>query len=230
MKTIGLIGGMSWESTAIYYKLLNEMAARRLGGLHSAKLVLFSVDFHEIEQVMTDGRWNDIANTLGSAGLALKNAGADFLVLCTNTMHKVSEEIEKMSGLPLLHIVDVVGQAIQKQNIRKVGLLGTKYTMEMGFYQERLEKGFGVEVQVPDEKNREKINRVIFDELCKGVVRDDSRQAILRIIGALVEAGCQGIILGCTEIPMLVQPGDAKVPLFDTTAIHAQAALERALC
>ena len=213
MKTIGLIGGMSWESTAIYYKLLNEMAARRLGGLHSAKLVLFSVDFHEIEQVMTDGRWNDIANTLGSAGLALKNAGADFLVLCTNTMHKVSEEIEKMSGLPLLHIVDVVGQAIQKQNIRKVGLLGTKYTMEMGFYQERLEKGFGVEVQVPDEKNREKINRVIFDELCKGVVRDDSRQAILRIIGALVEAGCHGIILGCTEIPMLVQPGDAKVPL-----------------
>jgi aspartate racemase len=230
MKTIGLIGGMSWESTAIYYKLLNEMAARRLGGLHSAKLVLFSVDFHEIEQAMTDGRWNDIANTLGSTGLALKNAGADFLVLCTNTMHKVSEEIEKMSGLPLLHIVDVVGQAIQKQNIRKVGLLGTKYTMEMGFYQERLEKGFGVEVQVPDEKNREKINRVIFDELCKGVVRDDSRQAILRIIGALVEAGCQGIILGCTEIPMLVQPGDAKVPLFDTTAIHAQAALERALC
>jgi aspartate racemase len=230
MKTIGLIGGMSWESTAIYYKLLNEMAARRLGGLHSAKLVLFSVDFLEIEQAMTDGRWNDIANTLGSTGLALKNAGADFLVLCTNTMHKVSEEIEKMSGLPLLHIVDVVGQAIQKQNIRKVGLLGTKYTMEMGFYQERLEKGFGVEVQVPDEKNREKINRVIFDELCKGVVRDDSRQAILRIIGALVEAGCQGIILGCTEIPMLVQPGDAKVPLFDTTAIHAQAALERALC
>jgi aspartate racemase len=230
MKTIGLIGGMSWESTAIYYKLLNEMAARRLGGLHSAKLVLFSVDFHEIEQAMTDGRWNDIANTLGSTGLALKNAGADFLVLCTNTMHKVSEEIEKMSGLPLLHIVDVVGQAIQKQNIRKVGLLGTKYTMEMGFYQERLEKGFGVEVQVPDEKNREKINRVIFDELCNGVVRDDSRQAILRIIGALVEAGCQGIILGCTEIPMLVQPGDAKVPLFDTTAIHAQAALERALC
>jgi aspartate racemase len=175
MKTIGLIGGMSWESTAIYYKLLNEMAARRLGGLHSAKLVLFSVDFHDIEQVMTDGRWNDAANILGNAGLALKNAGADFLVLCTNTMHKVSEDIEKISGLPLLHIVDVVGQAIQKQNIRKVGLLGTKYTMEMDFYQERLEERFGVEVQVPDNMDREKIHRVIFDELCKGVVRDDSR-------------------------------------------------------
>jgi len=229
MKTIGLIGGMSWESTAVYYKLLNEMAARRLGGLHSAKLVLFSVDFHEVEQVMTDGRWNDIANILGNAGLALRNAGADFIVLCTNTMHKVSEEIEKTSGLPLLHIVDVVGQAIQKQNIGNVGLLGTKYAMEMGFYQERLEKGFGVEVQVPDKMNREKIHRVIFDELCRGVVRDDSRRAILGIIGTLVEAGCQGIILGCTEIPMLIQPGDAEVPLFDTTAIHAEAALERAL-
>jgi aspartate racemase len=229
MKTIGLIGGMSWESTAVYYRLLNEMTARRLGGLHSAKLVLFSVDFHEIEQILTEGRWNDIASILGNAGLALKNAGADFLVLCTNTMHKVSEDIERTSGLPLLHIVDVVGEAIQKQNIRKVGLLGTKYAMEMGFYQERLEEGFDVEVQIPDEKDREKINRVIFDELCKGVLRDDSREAILRIIQALVEAGCQGVILGCTEIPMLVRPGDADIPLIDTTAIHAQAALERAL-
>jgi aspartate racemase len=229
MKTIGLIGGMSWESTAVYYRLLNEMAARRLGGLHSAKLVLFSVDFHEIEQILTQGRWNDAASILGSAGLALKNAGADFLVLCTNTMHKVSEEIETISGLPLLHIVDVVGEAIQKQNIRKVGLLGTKYAMEMGFYQERLDERFGVEVQIPNEEEREKIHRVIFEELCKGVLKDDSREAILSIIGRLVGAGCQGIILGCTEIPMLVQPGDAKVPLIDTTAIHAQAALERAL-
>jgi aspartate racemase len=229
MKTIGLIGGMSWESTAVYYRLLNEMAARRLGGLHSAKLVLFSVDFHEIEQILTEGRWNDAASILGSAGLALKNAGADFLVLCTNTMHKVSEEIETISGLPLLHIVDVVGEAIQKQNIRKVGLLGTKYAMEMGFYQERLDERFGVEVQIPNEEDREKIHRVIFEELCKGVLKDDSREAILSIIGRLVGVGCQGIILGCTEIPMLVQPGDAKVPLIDTTAIHAQAALERAL-
>jgi len=229
MKTMGLIGGMSWESTAVYYRLLNEMAARRLGGLHSAKLVLFSVDFHEIEQILTEGRWNDAASILGNAGLALKNAGADFLVLCTNTMHKVSEEIETISGLPLLHIVDVVGEAIHKQNIRKVGLLGTKYAIEMGFYQERLDERFGVEVQIPNEEDRERIHRVIFEELCKGVLKNDSRQAILSIIGKLVGAGCQGIILGCTEIPMLVQPGDTETPLIDTTAIHAQAALERAL-
>ena len=229
MKTMGLIGGMSWESTAVYYRLLNEMAARRLGGLHSAKLVLFSVDFHEIEQILTEGRWNDVASILGNAGLALKNAGADFLVLCTNTMHKVSEEIETISGLPLLHIVDVVGEAIHKQNIRKVGLLGTKYAIEMGFYQERLDERFGVEVQIPNEEDRERIHRVIFEELCKGVLKNDSRQAILSIIGKLVGAGCQGIILGCTEIPMLVQPGDTETPLIDTTAIHAQAALERAL-
>jgi len=228
MKTIGLIGGMSWESTAVYYKLLNEMTAHRLGGLHSAKIVLFSVDFHEFEQILTEGRWNDAAKILGGAGLALKNAGADFLVLCTNTMHKVSEEIETVSGLPLLHIVDVVGEAIRKQNIRKVGLLGTRYVMEMGFYQERLEERFGVEVQIPDEKDRAEIHRVIFDELCKGVLRDDSREAILSIIGGLVGSGCQGIILGCTEIPILVRPRDAEIPLFDTTAIHAQAAFERA--
>jgi aspartate racemase len=229
MKTIGLIGGLSWESTAVYYKLLNEMTASKLGGFHSAKLVLFSVDFHEIEQAMKDGRWNDAANTLGNAGLALKNAGADFLVLCTNTLHKVSEEIEKISGLPLLHIVDAVGREMQKQNIRKVGLLGTRYVMEMGFYQDRLKGEFGIEAQIPDEKDRETIHRVIFDELCKGVVRKDSREAVLRTIETLVGAGCQGVILGCTEIPMLVQPGDAKVPLFDTTLTHAQAALERAL-
>jgi aspartate racemase len=229
MKTIGLIGGMSWESTAVYYRLLNEMAARRLGGLHSARLVLFSVDFHEIEQILIEGRWNDIATILGNAGLALKNAGADFLVLCTNTMHKVSEDIERISELPILHIVDVVGEAIQSHKIRKVGLLGTKYAMEMGFYQERLERKFDVEVQIPDEKDREKVNRVIFDELCKGAVRNDSREAILRTIGTLIEAGCQGIILGCTELPMLIRPGDAEIPLIDTTAIHAQAALERAL-
>jgi len=228
MKTIGLIGGMSWESTALYYREINLLVKQRLGGLHSARLVLFSVDFHEIEQLQQQGRWEEAGEILAHAARALQSAGADFLVLCTNTMHKVADAITASLDVPLLHIADATAQEAHAQGLKRIGLLGTRFTMEQPFYRERLEAS-GLEVLVPDEADRELIHRVIYSELCLGVVRDESRADYLAIIERLQQRGAQAIVLGCTEIGMLVAEGDCTVPLLDTTRIHAERAVDRAV-
>jgi aspartate racemase len=229
MKTIGLIGGMSWESTLVYYRIVNETVRERLGGLHSARLLLYSVDFQEIEVLQRTGRWDVAGQRLADAARSLAGAGADFLVLCTNTMHKVAPAIEAATSLPLLHIADATAAAILAQGHRKVGVLGTRFTMEQAFYRERLTGRHGLEVLVPDEDDRATVDRVIFDELCRGEVLEASRAQYRRIIAALAARGAQAIILGCTEIPLLVGADDSPVPLFDTTAIHARLAAEHAL-
>ncbi|HSX71861.1 MAG TPA: aspartate/glutamate racemase family protein [Pseudomonas sp.] len=229
MKTIGLIGGMSWESTLPYYRHVNEAIKARLGGLHSAQLVLYSVDFHEIEQLQRSGDWQRAGERLGEVAVALQRAGADFLVLCTNTMHKVAAAIEDASGLPLLHIADPTAAAIRAAGLQRVGLLGTRFTMEQPFYRERLEQRHGIDVLVPDEADRDLVHRVIYEELCLGTVREESRQAYRQIIERLVARGAQAVILGCTEIGLLVGEADAAVPLFDTTLLHARAAADEAL-
>lgn len=229
MKLIGLIGGMSWESSAEYYRHINQMVAKRLGGFHSGRIILYSVDFDEIEKIHEEGRWDDAGKLLARAANALERAGADFLVLCTNTMHKVADEIEKSTPLKLLHIGDVTGQAIVKQGLKKVGLLGTRFTMEEQFYRERIEGRFELEVLIPEEQDRVTVDQVIYKELCKGKIEPTSRQAYIEIIGRLVNKGAEGIILGCTEIPLLIRQEDVRVPVFDTTKLHAQAAVEMAL-
>ena len=229
MKTIGLIGGMSWESTLPYYRHVNEAVKAELGGLHSARLVLYSVDFHEIEQLQRSGEWDRAGALLGEAAAALERAGADFLVLCTNTMHKVADGIERAVAIPLLHIADPTAAAIREAGLRRVGLLGTRFTMEQPFYRERLENHHGIEVLVPDEADRDLAHRVIYDELCLGQVREASRQAYRQVIERLVERGAEAVILGCTEIGLLVDDADACVPLFDTTLLHARAAAKAAL-
>lgn len=228
MRTLGLIGGMSWESTVPYYRLINETVKQQLGGLHSAKLVLYSVDFFEIEQLQMQGDWEKAGQILGEAALALNKAGAERIVLCTNTMHKVADIIERIGGLPLLHIADATAQAIRAQQIGRVGLLGTRFTMEQQFYRGRLQAQ-GIEVITPDAADRAIIHDIIYQELCLGNVVAASREAYRRIIGKLEQQGAQGIILGCTEITLLVGAEDASVPVFDTTVIHAQTAAEFAL-
>lgn len=229
MKTIGLIGGMSWESTIPYYRQINQTIKERLGGLHSAKIVLYSVDFHEIERLQHAGDWDAAGRLLADAARALKAAGADFLVLCTNTMHKVAPAIEAAVDIPLLHIADPTAEAIREAGVITVGLLGTRFTMEQAFYKDRLQEKFGLNVLTPSEDERQVVHRIIYDELCLGQIRDESREAYRRIIAALVERGAQAVILGCTEISLLVGSQDAAVPLFDTTAIHARQAAEAAL-
>ena len=229
MKTMGLIGGMSWESTLLYYRLVNEEVRARLGGLHSAKTLLYSVDFEPIERMQADGRWDEAGEVLADAAARLERGGADFLVLCTNTMHKVASAIEARVGIPLLHIADATGEAIRAAGLRKVGLLGTRFTMEQAFYRERLERRSEVEVLVPSEQDRARVHAVIYDELCLGDVRAESRAAFQSIVHSLVAAGAQGIIFGCTEICMLLSQADVPVPVFDTTAIHARVAVDRAL-
>jgi aspartate racemase len=229
MKTIGLIGGMSWESTLPYYRHVNEAIRARLGGLHSARLVLYSVDFHEIEQLQRSGDWQRAGELLGEAAAALERAGAEFLVLCTNTMHKVAEAIEQAVCIPLLHIADPTAAAIRAAGLQRVGLLGTRFTMEQPFYRERLESRHGIQVLVPDEADRQLVHRVIYEELCLGTVRETSRQAYREVIARLVAQGAQAVILGCTEIGLLIGAEDAVVPLFDTTLLHAGAAAEQAL-
>ena len=229
MKVIGLIGGMSWNSTLEYYRLINEEVSHKLGGLHSARIVLYSLDFEEIERSQHEGRWDDAAHMLIKAGVALKQAGADFLVICTNTMHKVADLVAERTGLPLLHIVDVAGNAIIEQGLGKVGLLGTKFVMEEQFYRERLQKHFGIDVVVPAEDKQATVHNIIYEELCLGKIEDASRRACLKIIEALIGRGAEGIILGCTELPLLIRPGDVPVPLFDTTRLHAEAAVKLAL-
>ncbi len=228
MKTIGLIGGMSWESTALYYRQINLAVQQQLGGLHSAKLILLSVDFHEIEALQRAGDWSAAGDLLAHAARSLQAAGADFLVLCTNTMHTVAPAIQAAVHIPLLHIADPTAQAIQQAGFTKIGLLGTRFTMEQSFYIDRL-KQQGLQVLLPAQEDRDTVHRIIFEELCLGQVRDDSRQHYRRTMATLVDQGAQAIILGCTEITLLVGAADATVPLFDTTALHASAAAERAL-
>jgi aspartate racemase len=229
MKTIGLIGGMSWESTVPYYRIINETVRERLGGLHSAKLVLYSVDFQEIELQQHSGDWNEAGRMLAQAGRSLQAAGADFLVLCTNTMHKVTDAIETAVNIPLFHIADPTAQEIKQAGLKKVGLLGTRFTMEQEFYRGRLRDQHHLDVLIPDDADREVVHKVIYEELCLGLMRDASRVEYRRIIRGLVDQGAQGVILGCTEISMLVRPSDSPVPLFDTTSIHARKAAEWAL-
>lgn len=228
MKTIGLIGGMSWESTVPYYRALNERVKARLGGLHSARVVLWSVDFHEIEQLQTSGRWDEAGLLLADVAKRLEAAGADLIVLCTNTMHKVAETIASATALPFLHIADPTAAALHAAGHGRVGLLGTRFTMEQPFYRERLESA-GLQVIVPGEDDRATVHRIIYEELCLGQLHEHSREHYRGVMQRLVDAGAQAIILGCTEIGLLVGPGDASVPLFDTTALHAQAAADWAL-
>ena len=229
MKTIGLIGGMSWESTVPYYQTINRLIGARLGGLHSARIVLFSVDFHEIEQLQHADRWTEAAEILARAARALERAGADFLVLCTNTMHRVAPEITRAVSLPLLHIADATAERIKAARLERVGLIATRFTMEQDFYRGRLERGHGLHVLVPPAEDREIVHRVIYDELCRGIVREESRAEFRRIVADLVRAGAGGVILGCTEISLLFRAADASVPVFDTTEIHAEAAATYAL-
>lgn len=229
MKTIGLIGGMSWESSLEYYRILNETTKEKLGGLHSARCILYSVDFAEVEALQRQDRWPEAARLMVAAGQSLERAGADFLVLCTNTMHKLTDDIEANVNIPFLHIADATAEKVKAAGIRKIGLLGTRFTMEQDFYKGRLTDRHGLEVITPESRDRETIHRVIYDELCLGIVKQESREQYIEIMGKLVGAGAEGIILGCTEIELLVHEGDAQVPLFPTTRIHAVAAAEYAL-
>ena len=229
MKVIGLIGGMSWNSSLEYYRLINGSVAEKLGGLHSARIVLYSLDFDQIEQAQHQGRWDDATNILTEAGRALKHAGADFLVICTNTMHKVAGAVADGVGLPLLHIGDVTRDAIVEHGLHVVGLLGTRFVMEEQFYRERLRERFSIEVLVPGEEEQAIVHRIIYDELCQGRITDSSRRACVKIIAELIERGAEGIVLGCTELPLLIHAGDINVPLFDTTRLHAEAAVKMAL-
>lgn len=228
MKTIGLIGGMSWESTVKYYQIINREINSRLGGLHSAKCLLYSVNFEEIERYQAEGQWDKAGILLGDVAHSLEKAGADFIVICTNTMHKVVERIEEKINIPILHIADATAVQIKSSNISAVGLLGTKYTMEENFYKSRLESN-GIKVLVPDNAEREMINKVIFEELCLGKIQQSSREYYRQVIKHLVNMGAEGIVLGCTEIGLLVKPEDSVVPLFDTTLIHAVEAVNLAL-
>ena len=229
MKTIGLIGGMSWESTIPYYRQINETIRDHLGGLHSAKVILYSVDFHEIEQLQHAGDWDSAGAILAEAARSLEAAGADFLVLCTNTMHKVAARIEATVAIPLLHIADPTAAEIKRAGFSTVGLLGTRFTMEQAFYRDRLSEHHGLRVIVPEPDDRAVVHRIIYDELCQGLVKAESRNEYRRVMKNLAAQGAQAIILGCTEISLLVNQQDAEVPLFDTTAIHARMAAEEAL-
>jgi aspartate racemase len=228
MKTIGLIGGMSWESTIPYYRQINENVKQRLGGLHSARCIVYSVDFYDIERLQHAGDWDAAGAILAEAARALEKAGADFIVLCTNTMHKVAASIEAAVTIPLLHIADATAAAVKQAGYSKVGLLGTQFTMEQPFYRDRL-SGHGIDVVIPNDAEREIVHRIIYEELCLGIIHPESKQLYRRIMAGLAWQGVDAIILGCTEIGLLVGKSDAAVPLFDTTAIHALAAVELAL-
>ena len=228
MKTIGLIGGMSFESTAEYYRIINEETAARLGGLHSADILMRSIDFAPMEKLQRQGKWDEIALQVSDIAADLEKAGADFILLCTNTTHHVAERVQSSIRVPLLHIAEAAADAVKKKRLKRVGLLGTLYISRFPFYREHLERR-GLSVLFPEKKSMEFINRVIYDELCRGVLREKSKREILGIIGSLVKKGAQGIILGCTELPLLIKDGDAPVPVFDTLRIHAQAAVAMAI-
>lgn len=229
MKTIGMLGGMSWESSADYYRIVNELVKDRLGGLHSAKVMLCSVDFAEIEKLQHQDKWEEAGLLLSQKAKDIEKGGADFLMICTNTMHKLADEIESAISIPLLHIADATAEKIKAHGLRRIGLLGTQFTMEQGFYKGRLEDQFGFDVMVPNEVDRKTVHSIIYSELCMGKVLKKSKSAFLHIIDKLIQQGAEGIILGCTEIGMLVNSEDVLVPVFDTTRIHAEAAVEMAL-
>jgi len=229
MKTIGLIGGMSWESSIEYYRIINQKVREILGGTHSAKCVMVSVDFAEIEVLQHEGRWQEATQLLIDVAIHLEAAGADFIVLCTNTMHKMAEEIRKNTSIPFLHIADATAQEVSASGISNIGLLGTRFTMEEDFYKGRLSNNYGLNVLIPEESDRQIIHHIIYDELVRGVIRPESKRKFIVIIEKLISAGAQGVILGCTEIGLLVKDGDCQVPFFDTTRIHAEAAVEFAL-
>jgi aspartate racemase len=228
MKTIGLLGGMSWESSAVYYRLLNEMTRDRFGGLHSAKIIMYSCDFEEVVHCQKSNDWAKAAELLIDASKALEQGGAELLVICTNTMHKLADEIQSHIAIPLVHIVDVIAQSATRQGIKTVGVLGTKYTMEDGFYQERLSKR-GIQAIVPNAVDRDVVHDIIFDELCKGVIREESRSRYVEIIQKMVHQGAEAVVLGCTEIPLLIQQNHIQAPVLDTTYLHAERAMEIAL-
>lgn len=224
MKTIGLLGGMSWESTVPYYQIINRTVARELGGLHSAKVLLYSVDFAEVEQLQHADRWDEAGALLADAAARLEQAGADCIVICTNTMHRVAPDVESRIGIPLLHIADPTGHAIVAAGLSTVGLLGTRFTMEQTFYRRRLEEGSGLAVGVPGATSRDRVHDIIYSELCRGIISEASRRDMQNIVEELVADGAEAVILGCTEIGLLLGPEDVSVPLFDTTALHAEAA------
>lgn len=223
MKTIGLIGGMSWESTVTYYQLINETVKQQLGGLHSAKILMYSVDFAEIEEYQAQGKWAESADVLAQAAVNLETAGADFLLICTNTMHKVAPQVQSRVSIPLIHIAEATADALKAKGITTVGLLGTKYTMTQDFYKQKLIDA-GISVVIPDEAGVELVNHVIYDELCLGIVKEESRQSYTAIIEQLRSRGAQGVILGCTEIGLLISQANTSLPVFDTTRIHAEKA------
>ncbi len=223
MRTIGLIGGMSWESTVTYYRIVNEVVKKELGGFHSAKCILYSVDFHEIEALQANGEWERSGDLLAEAAISLENAGADFIVICTNTMHKVAAIIQRKISIPILHIAEATSEVLKKKSIHKVALLGTKYTMQQDFYKDILIKN-KIDVLIPKEEDIELINTTIYHELCLGVISNNSKREFLRIIDELARCGAEGVILGCTEIGLLIEQKDTNIPLFDTTYIHASKA------
>lgn len=225
MKTAGLIGGLSWESTALYYRLLNQGLKKHLGGLHSARILLNSLDFAEIEQMQAAGLWHEAAIELGQAALRLERIGADCILICSNTMHKVADEVQELVGVPFLHIADGTGARIQRDGLRNVGLIGTRFTMEEDFYIERLTSRFGLTIIVPGHDDRQIVDHTIFSELCRGIITDDSRTQYQRIVGDLAKRGAEAVILGCTEIGMLITPADCPISLYDTTELHVATAL-----
>ncbi|WP_448217227.1 aspartate/glutamate racemase family protein [Endozoicomonas sp. 2B-B] len=228
MRTIGLLGGMSWESTASYYKAINEGIKEVLGGLHSAKICLYSVDFDEIEKLQHSGRWDKTGKILSQAAQSVEAGGADFILICTNTMHKVSEEIQSSISIPLVHIADATAEKLITDGIKRVGLLGTKFTMEQDFYKNRVSENYGIEVIVPNDQDQNIIHKVIYNELCLGEINDESREKYLEIISNLYSQGAEAVILGCTEIALLVQQQHTNIPLYDTTQIHAAQAVKLA--
>ncbi len=229
MKTIGMLGGMSWESTLSYYKAINEGVKQSLGGLHSAKIVLYSFDFAEIEDLQHRGDWTKTVEILSGAAQAIERAGADFLIICTNTMHIIAREIQERIDIPIVHIADATGNALKKDGINVVGLLGTRFTMEQPFYKDKLKEDFGIKTLVPEEAERKIVHDIIYHELCLGVIKQDSKTAFLKVIENLKEQGAEAVILGCTEIALLIKQADTEVPLYDTTAIHAASVVELAV-
>ena len=229
MKTIGLLGGMSWESSLEYYRSINRLVKKRLGGLHSAKCLMYSVDFHEIESLQRQGLWDEAGRLLGGAARNLQKGGADFLLICTNTMHKVAPVVQRQVRIPLLHIADPTAKSVLSQGIRKIGLIGTRFTMQEDFDKGKLVREHGLEVLTPMDADMDMIHQVIFEELCLGLTEDASRKKFIAVIDRLQSAGAQGVILGCTEISLLVKDKDSSIPLFDTTLIHAEAAVDYAL-
>lgn len=229
MKKIGLIGGMSWESSLEYYKIINETIKLKLGGLHSAECLMYSVDFQEIESLQHQNKWEELTNIMVDIAQKLKNADANFIVICTNTMHKMASDIESRVGIKVLHIAEVTGEKIVQKGIKKVGLLGTKFTMEGDFYKKILKEKFNIDVIIPNEDHREMVHEVIYEELCKGIINEASKEKYKKVIESLALKGAEGIVLGCTEIPLLIKQEDVDIPIFDTTTIHAISAVEFAL-